>query len=90
MEHFCLLTVENKLLSSKKEVTVNLGDDDMLSKYDSELIAATQRVTECSSLIGALNYLGSLGWELAHITPVRIIGGTSNGTEEKYLMKRRY
>jgi len=88
MLQYCVLTVEGKLFSSKNDVQIDLGDEDSLAKYDTIIIEKTKMVDKQGSLLGALNYLGELGWELVHVTPSKTIGGTDNGPETKYLLKR--
>jgi hypothetical protein len=90
MFQYCVLIVEGKLFSSKNDVQIDLGDEGNLAKYDATIIERTKKVYQRDSLIDALNYLGELGWELAHVTAPKAIGGTDNGPETRYLLKRSY
>ena len=90
MLQYCILTVEGKLFSSKKDVLIDLGDEKKLIRFDKSIIERTMRVSELYTLIDALNYLGEIGWELVHVSPLKVIGGTTSGTETTYLLKISY
>ena len=77
------------MLSSKKDIDLDFGDQNSTILNSNELvIQETLKVREFYTMIDALNYMSSIGWQIEHLTPFDTYyeGGTK-GTY-RYLMKR--
>jgi len=85
---YCILKINNKIFSSKVEFTIDLGNETFTAGlYSEALMQKTEAVTKFTSLIDALNYLSTLGWEIVHVHYQELSGTTYNNPH--YLMKRK-
>ncbi|MBS7563338.1 hypothetical protein KHS38_02890 [Mucilaginibacter sp. Bleaf8] len=84
---YCILKVSGKFLSTKLEIEVDFGKENASIINDNEaLVAHTQKVSSYYTIVDALNYMSSLGWEVVHVHHREVSGTTYNNPE--YLMKR--
>jgi hypothetical protein len=86
---YCMLIIEGRFLSSKKKVYVDFGDqNDEIIPSNYAVITEAAKVRDFITIIDALNYMASIGWEVVHLTPFET--DQDGGTFEnfRYLMKR--
>ncbi|MFN8323062.1 MAG: hypothetical protein U0T74_10430 [Chitinophagales bacterium] len=83
-EEYCLIIGYAKLFSSKVTIHIDFGQK---RKYfaDSRLKDASGRLVEFESMIDALNFMNSKGWELYAAYPMT----SSSGSAYHYLLKRK-
>jgi hypothetical protein len=86
---FCKLRIENKLFySSEQDVVIDFGlKDNPVFKENDAIIQATSKVTEYYTLVDALNYMSSIGWEVVLAIPVPLHKGSLN---VEFIMKMQF
>ena len=83
-EEYCLIIGTGKLFSTKVTIEIDFGQKQKIYG-DNRLRGTGGKLIEFESMVDALNFMNSKGWELYAAYPM-----TSNmGTAYHYLMKRR-
>jgi len=86
---YCILTIGSKLLSSKKEILVDFGQQNSSIITANELvIEETAKVKGFYALVDALNYMASIGWKVVHIMPYTATHDGVTTGPLRYLMER--
>jgi hypothetical protein len=82
---YCTL-IFAKALFQKKVFRVEFGTDtDLLQYYDAELMANTEKVSQYTTDMDALNYLAALGWRVVPLFYGDRYDGFTQGP--KYLLE---
>jgi hypothetical protein len=86
---YCMLIISNRMLSSKKDIDLDFGaQNSTIVKSNESVIQETLKVRDFYTVIDALNYMASIGWQIEHLTPFDTYSeGGTKGTY-RYLMKR--
>lgn len=85
---YCLLIVGAKLLSSKKEVIVDFGEQNSsIIKTNELIIEKTAKVQNFYTVVDALNYMASIGWRVVHIMPFSAMHDGATTGPLRYLME---
>lgn len=88
IEQYCELTAQNKLLSSKVTIDVDFGEERKFFSFkDNRIKDDLGKVKSFNTVIAALNYMGSLGWQFVDAFPVNDSG---NGKIYHYYFKREF
>ena len=74
-EEYCQVLATSKLLSTKVTITVDYGQETKLFAFkDTRLKDATGQVQAFNSVIDALNYMNSQGWEFVNAYAITLSG----------------
>lgn len=84
VEQYCILSAQQKLLSSKVNITLEMGEKTSVWK-DRRLKDEKGSVIDFNNLVDALNYMGKTGWSLVAAFPVSV----GNGQVYEYVFKKR-
>jgi hypothetical protein len=86
---YCALVVDDSYFSGFNSLSLDYGYRKAykIGQADATLDAAEQLIRKNSSVIFALNYLSSLGWECFNVTSVTI-DGNRRTIETRYLFRQ--
>lgn len=84
-EEYCLILASSKLFSTKVDISIDFGQETKLFS-DSRYKDQEGKVKVFNSVIDALNYMNSKGWEFVNAYAISIQG---SGQVYHYLMKRK-
>ena len=84
IEIYCDLMSRKKFLGTEEVLTINYGDRDSLWIDEKMYNKISKKITKYNSIIDALNYMGSEGWET-----LRTYSTSHNSyTVEHYVLKK--
>jgi len=81
------MVATQKLFSTKITLTIDYGDPLILFKSDFRVKDSAGKVESFNSVVDAMNYLDSKGWEF--ITAFPVSTGQSGGSVYHYLFRRK-
>ena len=84
---YCELLGTQKFLSTKVTVSVDFGQE---RKFfgDNRMVDANGKVQEFNSMVDAMNYMGTLGWEFEQAYVVTVGSGTSASNVYHWLLSK--
>lgn len=85
-EEYCLVLATSKLMSTKVTITIDYGQETKLFAFkDARVKDETGKVQAFNSVIDALNYMNSQGWEFVNAYTITVSGQNVY----HYVMRRR-
>jgi hypothetical protein len=84
-EEYCMLIGTAQLFSSRVKITVDFGEETSFWDGKEYLKDKSGNVKDFNSLVDALNYMNSLGWEFISAYPMT----SGQGSCYHYLMRRK-
>jgi hypothetical protein len=86
-EEYCMLIATAKFMSAKVNITVDFGQETHLFAFkDTRLKDDTGKVVTFNSVIDALNYMSTQGWEFVN---AYALSEGSGGKVLNYVMRRK-
>lgn len=84
---YCELLGTQKLLSTKVTVQIDFGQQTKLFS-DNRLVDERGNVITFNSMVDAMNYMGTLGWEFEQAYVVTVGGGTTASNVYHWLLSK--